>query len=324
MAPGFVAGHYALQDCVIPLQPFLQNTSVTWLQHSATALDANARTVTLDDGSTHTYDILSIHSSPMLNRQEIEEAMPGAREHALFVYPLEPFSARWPEVVALGQKKPLRVAIIGGAATGFELACAVAHRLPSSSVTLLTGDAPVGAGYPDAVQRMIRQALKDRLITVIQERVVGMVAGEVALASGARLACDVPIIAIGAQDPAWLQDSGLALDTKGFVAVDALQRATSHPQVFAASDAATRMDLNLPRSDVDAARTGPFLAKNLRAVLAGMEPSLYTPQAKPVNFLSCGNRRAMASWGKWSTQGRWVWWLKNWIDRRFINNHRRH
>jgi len=155
MVAGFVAGHDAQQDCVIPLEPFLTNTAVTWLQRSATALDANTRTVTLDDGSTLHYDILSINSGPVLNKQTIELMMPGAREHALFVFPLEPFAKLWPKVVELGQQKPLRVAIIGGAATGFELACAVAHRLPASSVTLLAGDAPVGAGYPSAVQTMM-------------------------------------------------------------------------------------------------------------------------------------------------------------------------
>ena len=321
MVPGFVAGHYTLEDCVIPLGPFLENTAVTWLQRSATALDATARTVTLDDGSTLTYDVLSINSGPVQDRQKIEQMMPGAREHALFVRPIEPFGALWPKVVAMGEKKPLRFAIVGGGAAGFELACAVVHRLPASSVTLISGDAPVGANYPEKVQVMVTRALKGRKITVIQERVVGVAAGEVTLASGARLACDVPVVAIGAQAPAWLQGSGLALDEQGFVSVDAFQRATCHPQVFAAGDVSTRVDLTLPRSGVYAVRAGVPLAKNLRAVLAGIEPSPYTPQAKTLNLLSCGNRQAIASWGNWSAQGRWVWWLKDWIDRGFIRRY---
>lgn len=321
MLPSFVAGHDVLEDCVTPLEPLLKNTSVTWLQRSATGLDANTGTVTLDDGSALHYDILSINSGPVLNKQKIELTMPGAREHALFVFPLEPFANLWPKVVELGQQKPLRVAIIGGGATGFELACAVAHRLPASSVTLLTGDAPVGVHYPSTVQTMMVQALKDRIITVIQQRVVSVIAGEVALASGARLACDVPIIAIDALGPAWLQDSGVALDTEGFVAVDALQRSTSHPHVFAAGDVANRVDLTLQRSDIDAVRAALTFSKNLRAVLAGIEPSPYTPQVKTLNLLSCGNHCAMASWGKWSAQGRWVWWLKDWLDRRVIRKY---
>ena len=307
MAPGFVAGHRALQDCVIALEPFLKNPAVTWLQRSATALDANARLVTLEDGSTLSYDILSIDSGPVLNKQKIEQTMPGAREHALFMYPLEPFGALWPKVVALGQQKPLRVAVIGDGVTGFELACAVAHRLPASSVTLLTGDAQVGASYPSAVQSMLLQALKKRWITVIQERVVGVTAGEITLSSGARLACDVPIISTDAQGPAWLHNSNLALDHEGFVAVDALQRATSHPHVFTA---------------VDAVRAAPPFSKNLRAVLAGIAPSPYTPQVNTLTLLSCGDRCAIGSWGKWSTQGRWVWWLKDWLDRSVISTYK--
>jgi len=35
-------------------------------------------------------------------------------------------------------------------------------------------------------------------------------------------------------------------------------------------------------------------------------------------LLSCGARRAIASWGNWSAQGRWVWAWKDWSDRRFV------
>ncbi|MDD2879423.1 MAG: FAD-dependent oxidoreductase [Rhodoferax sp.] len=311
MLPGFVAGHHTVQDCVIPLERFANNPAVTWLQRHAVNLDAVARTVTLDDGSTHTFDVLSINPGPMLDKQKTEQMMPGAREHALFALPLEPFGALWPKVLELARQKPLRFAVIGGGATGFELACAVAHRLPASSVTLLSGDAAVGTNYPAAVQSMMLQALKARAITVIQERVVGIGAGEVTLASGARLASDVPIIATGAQAPEWLGNSGLALDTQGFVAVDVYQRSVSHPQVFVAGDGDTRVDLNLS------------LIKNLRAVLAGIEPSPCAPQAKTLNFLACGNQRAIASWGNWSAQGRWVVWLKDWSDRRFIKAYSR-
>lgn len=321
MVPGFVAGHYAFEDCVIPLEPFLKNTSVTWLRHSATALDAAQRTVTLDDGQNIPYDVLSINSGPVQDRQKIEQLIPGATEHALFVRPIERFAALWPKVVAMGQQKPLRFAIIGGGAAGFELACAVTHRLPGASVTLLSGDTPVGANYPTAVQAMMVQALKARHITVLQTSACALTAGEVSLSSGARLACDVPIIAIGAHAPGWLQGSGLALDEQGFVAVDVFQRSTSHPHVFAAGDVTSRQDVSLPKSGVYAVRAGAPLTRNLRAILAGVQPAPYIPPKKTLNLLSCGSRHAIASWANWSAQGRWVWWLKNRIDRGFIKKY---
>jgi pyridine nucleotide-disulfide oxidoreductase family protein len=321
MVPGFVAGHYALEDCVIPMEPLLKNTEVTWLQRSATGLDTNARVVTLDDGSTVAYDVLSINSGAVQDRQKIELMMPGAREHALFLRPIESFGALWPQVVAMGEKNPLRLAVMGGGAAGFELACAMSHRLPTSSVTLLSSDLTVGSNYPPAVQALMRQTLRARHINVIQEHCAGIAKSELTLANGARLVCDVPIIATDAQAPAWLQNSGLALDDQGFVSVNALQHSTSHPGVFAASDVATRVDLMLPRSGVYAVHAGVPLSNNLRACLAGVAPSPYTPQDKTLNLLSCGDRRAIASWGTWSAQGRWVWWLKNWIDRSFVKKY---
>jgi len=321
MVPGFVAGHYALEDCVIPLEHFVQRSGIRWIQASARGLNAAEQTVTLDDGSSLRYDWLSINTGPVHNRSATEAAMPGAREHALFVRPIEIFGKLWPQVAAMGDARALRIAVIGAGAAGIEIAMAIRQRLPTSAVTLVCGDTPPGANYPAAMQARIRAALQRRKITVLQANATGMRAGEVLLQGGTTLACDVPVLATGAQAPDWLQGSGLALDAQGFVAVDACQRSSSHPQVFAAGDVSSRSDRALARSGVYAVRAGPMLAKNLAATLAGQPLMEHQPPARTLNLISCGDRTAIASWGKYSAQGRWVWWLKDWIDRRFIQRY---
>ena len=322
MVPGFVAGHYALDECVIPLEPLVRRSGIRWIQRSVRGMDAQAHSVTLDDGSTLHYDWISINTGPVQNRGLIEAAMPGAREHALFLRPIEAFGVLWPQVAAMGSTRPLRLAVIGAGAAGVEIAMAIRHRLPDAAITLLCGDVAPGSGYPPPVQKRIRAALLKRKITCIQDTAAGVRQGEVVLASGATLACNVPVLATGAQAPAWLQHSGLALDAQGFVAVDACQRFTSHPQVFAAGDVSTRIDRPLARSGVYAVRAGPVLATNLAAVLAGQAPMEHQPPTNTLNLISCGDRRAIASWGRYSAQGRWVWWLKDWIDRRFLRRYR--
>ena len=88
--------------------------------------------------------------------------------------------------------------------------------------------------------------------------------------------------------------------------------------MFAVGDVASRSDLRLPRSGVQAVRAGPALAANLRAVTAGKAPLPYDPPLRTLNLLSCGDRQAIASWGNWSAEGRWVWYWKDWIDRRWV------
>jgi pyridine nucleotide-disulfide oxidoreductase family protein len=322
MVPGFVAGHYALEDCVIPLEPLVRRSGIRWLQRSVRGLDAQAQTVTLDDGSVLRYDWLSINTGPVQDRALIEHSMPGAREHGLFIRPIEVFGALWPQVVEWAQSKPLRIAVVGAGSAGMELAMAVRHRLPNAAVTLLCGDTPLGAGYGKRVQARLKAALLQRKITLLLDSAAGVRAGEVVLASGATLACDVPLIATGAQAPPWLLASGLVLDLQGFVAVDACQRSTSHPQVFAAGDVSTRMDRPMARSGVYAVRAGPALARNLAATLAGQPLTAHQPPTQTLNLISCGDRYAIASWGRHSAQGRWVWRLKDWIDRRFLRRYR--
>jgi pyridine nucleotide-disulfide oxidoreductase family protein len=323
MVPGFVAGHYALEDCVIALEPLLKNTSTQWLTQSVVALDANARRISLDDGSEFGYDYLSVNTGPVQDRSLIEAAIPGAREHGLFLRPIEIFGALWPRVTELAQSRNLRIAVIGAGAAGIELAMAIRHRLPGCSVTLITGGESAAANYPVAVQQRVAKALTKRSITVLPELAVGIGFGEVLLQSGARLVCEVPVIAIGAQAPPWLTGSGLALDASGFIAVNACQQSSSHASVFACGDVSSRIDRSVARNGVYAVRVGPALVKNLAAVLSDALPSPYVPQTNALNLLSCGDRYAIASWGRYSAQGRWVWWLKDWIDRAFIRRYRR-
>jgi NADH dehydrogenase FAD-containing subunit len=111
------------------------------------------------------------------------------------------------------------------------------------------------------------------------------------------------------------------LDPHGFIAVDAHQRSTSHANVFAAGDVSSRQDRPLARSGVYAVRAGPALAYNLAAVVAGQNLKAHQPPARSLNLLSCGDGRAIATYGNLATQGRWVWWLKDYIDRKFARRY---
>jgi pyridine nucleotide-disulfide oxidoreductase family protein len=324
MVPGFVAGHYTLDECVIPLDGLLARCGAHLIPGSGVAMDADAKTVTLASGETVAYDWLSLNTGPVMDREKIEAQMPGAREHALFVRPIEAFGQLWPRVAALARQQPVHLAVVGAGAAGLELAMAAAHALsrpphaPGCRVTLVTGGPAPAANYAPGVQRRVLKALQRLRIEVLSEACVGVGAGEIRLAGGQRLACDAPLLAVGAQAPAWLAGSGLALDEAGFAAVNQFQQSTSHPAVFAAGDVASRVDAPHARSGVYAVRAGPPLLANLRAALQGHALTPYRPQKRTLNLLSCGARHAIAVWGGFSVEGAWVWRWKDRIDRQFV------
>ncbi len=51
---------------------------------------------------------------------------------------------------------------------------------------------------------------------------------------------------------------------------------------------------------------------------AGTALKPHQPPDASLNLLACGDRYALATWKKFSAQGWWLWWFKNWIDRRFM------
>ncbi len=319
MVPGWVAGHYELDDCLIPLARLAASAKATFVSSWATALDAGARTVSLANGESLHYDVLSLDTGPVMDR----DAIPGAREHALFVRPMEHFTQLAASLFELAQTRSLSVVVIGGGAAGVELAMSLQYRLSERArVSLVTGGTPPLPDHSAAVRERAVRSMKKLGITVLEDSCNEIGASHVRLASGARLVCDAPLMAIGTGAPGWLAGSGLALDEKGFVATGATLQSSSHAQVFAAGDVASRTDAPRPKSGVFAVRAGPPLALNLRRFIGGGELQAYQPQPRALNLLACGGRRAIASYGDWSAQGRWVWWWKDFIDRRFVEGFR--
>ena len=309
LLPGFIAGHTTLDDCTIALGRLVEHSGVRWMQLGISRLDTAKQTVQMSDGSCLAYDWLSIANGLACNREQVERALPGAREHALFVHPVEPFAALWPRVAALGDQRPLRLTVMGHDAQASEIAMAVRHRLPQAAVTLLCGAVSPVADLSAPVRQQLLLALKTRGVTVLQDHALAIHADTVELGCGASLACDVVLLADRAELPAWLTSSGLALDGSEDLAVDASLRSTSHGKVFGvpARDASTR--------------SATLLVRNLQAALTGKPLQVAPLQTTPVRLISLGGPTAMATWGLYSAQGNWIWRLKNWLDHRQMSRY---
>jgi pyridine nucleotide-disulfide oxidoreductase family protein len=315
MVPGMVAGHYRIDDCAIALAPLAQRAKAEFVESAAVAIDAGARRVRLADGQELGYDVLSIDTGAAMDR----DAIPGARENGLFVRPIEAFVRMWDALLALSEQRTLSIALIGGGAAGVELACAMQYRLGERArLCLVTGGPPPLSGYPAAVQAHAKAALRRLGVTVLEDSCVRITEQHVHLGRGTRLRCDAPVLATGVCAPPWLAESGLALDAQGFIATSATLQSTSHPEVFAAGDVASNLALQRPRSGVFAVRAGPALELNLRHFLSGGTLVEHLPKARSLNLMACGRRAAIVAWGGWSAHGRWAWYWKNWIDRKFV------
>jgi pyridine nucleotide-disulfide oxidoreductase family protein len=313
MVPGLVAGRYREDECAIPIPPLAAAAGAQFIRASAVAVDAAEHFVTLADGRQLDYDLLSLNTGPVQDRDRI----PGAHANALFLRPIEAFVQLWPRARALASDDLVDVVVVGNGAAGVEIALAVRQTLGPRCTLTLVSDGPLLPDHGESARRRAAAALERRGVLVLPGRCTGVEPGHVLLGT-LRVACDVPIMATGADAPTWLAGSGLALDAAGFVRVGATLQSANHPDVFAAGDLIVRDDAPHPRNGVYALRAAPVLAENLRRHAAGGKLLEYRPQPLALNLLALGDGRAIASRGGWAFQGRLMGWWKDRIDRAFV------
>ncbi len=315
MVPGWLAGTYRFDEMDIDFAALAASAGATFVVDEIVGLDPKRRRIRLRGGSELDYDVLSLNVGSTLTAPV---APPGERVRILSLRPLDKLRQAWDAL--LGDPRiatsdtPLVVTAVGGGAAGVESLLAALKRLrslrPGRPVqgALITASATLLPGFAPAAVRSARAALAAAGVVVQTGRGYD---DSVARSS------DVVLWATGAEAHPWQHGCGLAVSDRGFIRVDRRLRSCSHPQVYAVGDCA-EWPAPLPKAGVIAVRMGPVLSRNLRAALGAGTPAPYAPQRRHLALLASADGRAIASWGRWSLQGRWIWRWKDRIDRAFV------
>ncbi|MFD0315187.1 NAD(P)/FAD-dependent oxidoreductase [Streptomyces flavalbus] len=216
----------------------LAGTGVEFLQGRATAIDPEARRVSVEavppaGPVALSYDTLVY----ALGSRADTRGVPGAAEHAVTLEDpdaVRNFADRLPALARTGGA----VTVCGGGLTGIEAAAELAETHPGLRVTLVSRGVP-GAMMGEAARAHLDRDL-DRLGVTVRAgaTVTRVLAGAVELADGERLPSDLTLWTTGVRVPELAAASGIATDARGLVVVDAHLRSLSHPEVYAIGDAA--------------------------------------------------------------------------------------
>ncbi|MGZ8259008.1 MAG: FAD-dependent oxidoreductase [Caldimonas sp.] len=318
MVPGWLAGLYRFEETCIDFGALAASAGALFVADELVGLDPQRGEVRLRGGDVLGWDVLSLDVGSTLTPPATRD---DASTRMLPLRPLGGLRQAWDAMLAdprlAAGDAPIRVTAVGGGAAGFESILATLARLralrPGRRIEggLVTASETL---LPDLAPRAQRSAAAALAAAGVEVR-----CGRRFDAAAAR-ASDLVLWATGAEAHPWQAASGLAVDAGGFVRVDRQLRSCSHPQVHAAGDCAAWPE-PLPKSGVVAVRMGPVLSRNLRAALGDGAAVEHSPQRRYLALLSTADRRAIASWGRWSLEGRWLWRLKDRIDRGFVKRY---
>lgn len=328
MLPGYIAGHYSYDDVHIDLSRLAEFAGARFYRDEVIGIDRERQRVICREHPEVPYDLLSINIGSSPRTGDVS----GARDHAIPVKPVTGFNQYWLRLLARmeSHEGPLAIAVVGAGAAGVEMSLAMQYRLrkelkqrnrdPEQLQFHLFDAAPqILPTHNARVRRLFDRILRERDIQLhMGEAVVQVDAGALHTDSGRTYPVNEVIWVTRAGGPAWLEDTGLALDEGRFIRVrDTLQTETDD-RILAAGDIANVINYPREKAGVFAVRQGPPLADNLRRLATGRKPRRFRPQKRWLALISTGDQYAAASRGGLELHGSWVWRWKDWIDRRFM------
>ncbi len=328
MLPGYVAGHYDYDEVHIDLLRLASFAKARVYRDEVIGIDRANQKVLCKNRPPVPYDQLSINigSTPQL------QGVPGAAEHAVAVKPIRNFNDRWLALLerVKNHAGSTTIAVVGAGAGGVELLLAMQFRLRNELVKLgrnpdelkfhlLSSSDSVLPTHNAGVRTKFAGVLAERGVQVhLSSEVTKVESGKLVTSKGSTLEADEIIWVTRAGGAAWLKQTGLALDTEGFIQVTDTLQSPTDPLIFAAGDIASMQNYKLEKAGVFAVRMGKPLTENLRRAVAGTALLPYSPQTSWLALISTGDKFAVASRSWLGFSGEWVWKWKDWIDQRFM------
>ena len=272
---------------------YFEQQGITSVLGQVEKIDTQARTVTLGDGSSHTFDTLLIATGSSAQRPPIA----GINQAGVYTFwTLEDAK----QVMAKAQGTP-RAALIGAGFIGFIVLNAMAKLGWNLSVVetetqvlprmLDTTGAQAVEGWLTSQNVAVHTGAQVQSITREDETL------SLSLSSGASLSADIVILATGIQpNLGFLDGSGIQVDG-GIVVDDRMQ--TNMPGIYAAGDVAAGPDLLNGSAAVHAIQpTAVDHGRIAGANMAGRETRY--PGSLLLNVLDVINLHC-ASFGQWRT-----------------------
>ena len=320
LASATAAGTVAQNDGRIDVAALAQRAGITFHEGTLVSLDRDRRVASTADGVEIPYDVLSLNIGSVVAQSGllVDDAV-------LRVKPLSSLNGLGDLLasVSAGTARPdsgVRVTVVGGGATGLELAAHLAVRRDVARVQLLEAGAHVGADLPDGARRRLEKLLAARGVVVRTGcPITHLRAHASQCADGNELTHDAAILATGLAAPPLVSELGLG-DDHG-IPVRATLQHVDHDEIYAVGDCAHFLPRPLSRIGVHGVRQGPVLHASLLARVAGDPLPAYEPQRRALAVLDLGGGTALATWGRRWWGGPGALRLKRVIDRRWLRKY---
>lgn len=320
MGPGMLGSTYEPDQIRFDTRGQVEQRGGTFIENAAVHIDPIRRSVTLGDGSTISYDVLSCNTG--------SQVVSETSDHDDCIIPAKPISgfiqAR-KTITDLIAKKSVHIGIVGGGPSAVELACNVRQLADRNNgrhvrITLFAGRR-VFSGKPSRLRRIITRFLAKRDIVTIEGSYVDAVKQGFVSIDQTDVACDLIFVATGVSPAALFRQSGLTTSDGDGLAVNEYLQSINYENIFGGGDCIDFVNAPLDKVGVYAVHQNPILLHNILAHLKGEPLRAFSPGGDYLLIYNMGGRQGIFIRDPVIFSGPLAFWIKDFIDRRFIHTY---
>ncbi len=319
MGPGMLAGTYRPQEIRFNIQKMVHRGGGRFQKGVVATIKPVEKRLVLASGEEIPYDVVSFNTGSGIPTADL----PIAQDARVFtVKPIEQLLQAQQHIKDRLKKKTHHIVIVGGGPAGLEITANL-WRLASNlggeaRFTLVAGRRLMG-DFPDKVRTLALTSLTGRGVEVIEGTHLKEVQTNVAvLKDGRMLPFDMIFLALGVRPAALFGNSGLPTGPDGGLLVNNFLQSVAHPEIFGGGDCIYFQPQPLDKVGVYAVRENPILLHNLQAALEGRIMRRFKPGGDYLLIFNLGDDRAIFRKKQFVFAGKLAFWLKDYIDRRFM------
>lgn len=312
MLPGYINGSFSLEEVSFHVEEYCDNPNIELVIDVITKIDKDNRTVyTLHN--KYTYDFLSMN----LGSASLE-LFGSPTDTINYVKPIYGFKT----LKDLGSEIK-KLLIVGGGASGIELALAYNSKYPHLKIELVDQNEDILLHFNIRTRKIARKILKNRGIKLSLNTSIRKLKTDKAYFDKGTIAFDKVLVSTGVKGVD-INFAGFSVDKSNFVKVDSKLFAAEN--VLAMGDMVHLKDFpNTPKAGVFAIRMTPILVNNVFALIfnSGNKDKTekyqrYIPQNKYLQIINTSDQKAILSFGKFAMYNKLALKIKNRIDRDYM------
>jgi NADH dehydrogenase FAD-containing subunit len=318
MGPGMLGATYEPDDIRFATRQKVEEQGGIFIRDAIAGLDPSGRKLHLASGRVVDYDVVSFNTGSSVDVPEIV----GDRSTIYTVKPIERLYEARQQISEKAKQQSVAIAVVGGGPAGAEVAGNLRQLVGRSGhkarVSLFAGRRFMSR-FPEKVRRQSMELLEKSGVVIHEYGYLKSINDNTLIFDcGIAEHADFIILATGVHPSPFFRQSGVPTGPDGGLLVNRFLQSPKFPEIFGGGDCISFQPQALDKVGVYAVRENPILYHNLKACLQGEELQPFDPGGEYLLIFNLGSGRGVLR-KKWLLlTGRAAFWIKDWIDKKFM------